>query len=111
VVRREGVSRFDVWLVALDPTVGSEIRKTRPCVVVSPDGLNRQLRTIVVCPMTSRVWDAPFRVTSRFAGQDGSVSLDQIRTVDRHRLVRRLGRLDEVTAREILQRLGHMFAP
>jgi mRNA interferase MazF len=105
------VSRFDVWLIGLDPTIGSEIRKTRPCVVVSPDDLNRQLRTLIVCPMTSRAWNAPFRVASRFAGHEGSIALDQMRSVDRQRLVRRLGRLHDRTASEVLERLAQMFAP
>jgi mRNA interferase MazF len=111
LARREGVSRFEVWLVALNPTVGSEIQKTRPCVIVSPDDLNRQLRTLIVCPMTSRIWNVPFRVTSHFAGQEGSIALDQMRAVDRRRLVRHLGRLDDFAASEVLQRLAQMFAP
>ena len=105
------MSRFEVWLVGLDPAVGSEIRKTRPCVVVSPDDLNHQLHTLIVCPMASRIWNAPFRVVSHFAGHDGSVALDQMSAVDRRRLVRRLGRLDEDTASQILRRLAEMFAP
>ena len=101
--------RFDIVLVGLDPTVGSEIRKTRPCVVVSPDDLNRALATVIIAPMTSTRWDAPFRVPIRFQGRDGSVTLDQIRTVDRSRVIRRLGVLDDATAATVADRLVSMF--
>lgn len=102
--------RFDVWLVSLDPTVGSEIRKTRPCVVVSPDEMNGRIRTVIVAPMTSvgRGW--PTRVALRFEGREGEVALDQLRTVDRARLVRRLGALEAETARAVADVLGRMFA-
>lgn len=102
--------RYEVYLVNLDPTVGAEMRKTRPCVVVSPDDLNRTLKTVIIAPMTSTRWDAPFRVQTRFEGRDGSVTLDQIRTVDRSRLVRRLGGLDRTTARVVAERLMEMFS-
>jgi len=101
--------RFDVVLVDLDPTIGSEIRKRRPCVVVSPDDLNQALRTVIIAPMTSTRWSAPFRVPVRFQDRDGSVTLDQIRTVDRSRLVRRLGALDRDTAVTVTERLVTMF--
>ncbi len=103
------VRRFDVFLISLDPTRGSEIRKTRPCVVVSPDEMH-VLRTVIVAPMTTTGKAWPTRVPTTFAGKDGFVVLDQIRTVDRSRLVRRLGRLDEGTGRRVLEVLREMFA-
>ena len=101
--------RFDVVVVDLDPTIGSEIRKVRPCIVVSPDDLNLALRTVIVAPMTSTQWNAPFRVPAKFQGRDGSITLDQIRTVDRSRLIRRLGALDRPTAAIVAERLVSMF--
>ena len=106
-----GVSRFDVFLVRLEPTLGSEIRKTRPCVVISPDEMNQALRTMVVAPMTTQGQAYPWRVGVAFGGKDGRVALDQIRAVDRGRLARRLGRLDQATAGRILDVLAEMFAP
>jgi mRNA interferase MazF len=104
-------SRFDVYLVRLDPTVGSEIRKTRPCVVVSPDELNHHLLTAIVAPMTTGGHAYPWRVPVTFDGKRGRVVLDQLRTVDRERLIRRLGALDRSAARELLEALGQLFAP
>ena len=104
------MKRFDVHLVQLDPTVGSEIRKTRPCTIISPDEMNRHLRTVVVAPMTTKGRPYPSRVTCRFQGSEGQVVLDQIRTVDRRRLVKRLGRLPEGAQDEVLDRLAEMFA-
>ncbi len=103
--------RFDVWLVNLDPTVGSEIRKTRPCLVVSPDEMNRAIRTVILAPMTSQGRPYPSRVLCRFQGKDGMVVLDQLRTADRTRLVRRLGAVDETTAGAVLDVLAELFAP
>lgn len=103
--------RFDVALVALDPTRGSEIQKTRPCVVVSPDEMNRRLRTVVVAPMTTGGKAYPSRVPCTFEGTSGYVVLDQIRTVDRQRLIRRLGALDAATGGRVLDVLAEMFAP
>jgi len=105
------VHRFEVHLVNLDPTVGSEIRKTRPCLVISPDEMNHQIRTVIVAPMTSRGKDYPTRVNCRFKGKSGQVVLDQIRTVDAARLVGRLGSIDRKTAAEVLRVLGELFAP
>ena len=102
--------RFDVFLVSLDPTQGHEIQKTRPCAVVSPDSLNRPLQTVTVAPMTSGGRAYPFRVACLFAGTNGQIALDQMRTVDRSRLVRHLGRLDDETADVVLDRLQAMFA-
>src|SRR5207237_673026 len=98
------VSRGDVHLVRLDPTQGSEIRKTRPCLVISPDEMNRHLRTFIVAPMTTQGRHYPSRVAVTFGGSPGQVVLDQLRTVDRSRLVRRLGRLDEAAARRCSSR-------
>lgn len=102
--------RFDVFLVALDPTVGAEIQKTRPCVVVSPDELNRHIATVIVAPMTTRAHPYPTRVRCRFAEKDGEIVLDQLRTVDRGRLVTHLGRLDDATQEAVLDVLAALFA-
>ena|SRR5438876_8862089 len=104
-------SRFEVYLVALDPTIGTEIRKTRPCLVISPNEMNHRVRTVIVAPMTTKGQPFPTRVPCRFKGKNGLVVLDQIRTVDNRRLVRRLGRLERKTAAEVLQVLAEMFAP
>jgi mRNA interferase MazF len=102
--------RGDVFLVQLNPTRGSEIRKTRPCVVVSPDELNAHLQTLIVAPLTTGGHPYPFRIGSRFAGKDGHIILDQIRVVDRERLTKRLGALTEPTLRKVLGVLQQMFA-
>ena len=106
-----GVGRFDVFLVNLDPTLGSEFQKARPCLVVSPDEMNRHIGTVIVAPMSTRGRDYPTRVQCRFQKKTGQVILDQIRTVDRRRLVRRLGKLDRKTATRVLKVLAEMFAP
>jgi len=103
--------RGEVFLVALDPTRGREIRKTRPCVVVSPDELNAYLRTVIVAPLTTGGQKYPFRVPCRFAGKSGEVVADQLRTVDRERLVRHLGRLSPPTFAQVLGTLQEMFTP
>lgn len=103
-------ARGEVHLVSLDPTVGREIRKARPCLVVSPDEMNRHLATVVVAPMTTRGHAYPSRIPCRFGGKAGQVVLDQIRTVDQARLVRRLGRLTAPTLRRALDTLQEMFA-
>jgi mRNA interferase MazF len=105
------VSRFDVFLVNLDPTVGSEIRKSRPCVVVSPDEMNRHVRTVVVAPLTTSSRPYPSRVPVSFAGKDGQVVIDQLRTVDKVRLAARLGALDAHEAAGVLEVLREFFAP
>lgn len=102
--------RFEVYLTDLDPTVGSEIQKTRPCVVISPDEMNRHIRTVIVAPMTSRGRAWPSRVECRFGGKDGQVVLDQIRTVDRSRLSKRLGTLDGKTQKQVLDVLAEIFS-
>lgn len=105
------VLRGDVYLVSLNPTRGGEIRKTRPCLVISPDELNAHLQTFIVAPMTSGGHAYPFRVPCRFQGRSGHVVLDQVRTVDRSRLVRRMGRLSSTALDKSCRILQEMFAP
>jgi mRNA interferase MazF len=104
------VKRGEIWLVALDPTVGSEIKKLRPYVVVSPVELNQHLRTVIVAPMTSKGFVAPFRVPVTHAGTKGLIVLDQIRTVDKIRLVKRLGAVNAKTLSTVLITLQEIFA-
>jgi mRNA interferase MazF len=104
------VNRFEVHLVSLDPTVGREIRKTRPCLIVSPDEMNHLIRTVIIAPMTTKGHPYPTRIPCRFRGKAGHVVLDQIRTVDRARLVRKLGRLDARSSARVLAVLQEMFA-
>ena len=104
------VKRFDVFLVNLDPTIGSEIKKTRPCLVVSPDEMNRHIRTVIVAPMTTRGVSYPTRVSCKFKGKQGQIVLDQLRTVDRLRLVRKLGSLSRQVQEPVLTVLTEMFA-
>jgi mRNA interferase MazF len=105
------VNRFDVFLANLDPTIGHEIKKTRPCLVISPDEMNRHIRTIIIAPMTTKGRPYPTRVACRFKGKSGQVVLDQIRTIDRDRLTKRLGRIDRRAAEAVLMLLSEMFAP
>ena len=100
----------DIWLAQLDATVGSEIQKTRPCVVVSPNEMNAHLRTVIVAPMTTGSRPAAFRIALTFQGKQGLILLDQIRTLDRSRLVKRLGALRPATATLTLETLQAMFA-
>jgi len=104
------VKRFDVYLVNLDPTIGSEIRKMRPCLIISPDEMNRWIATVIVAPMTTKERPYPTRVAAKFQGKEGQVVLDQIRTVDKSRLVRKLGRVSKSTQRDVLQILAETFA-
>ena len=101
--------RFDVHLVQLDPTVGAEMSTARPCAIVSPEVMNRSLKTVIVAPPTSRIRRYPNRVRQTFEGREGEIALDQIRTVDRSRLIRRLGALDRPTAAIVAERLVSMF--
>ncbi len=105
------MNRFDVFLVNLDPTIGAEIKKTRPCVIISPDEMNRQIKTVIIAPMTTKGMIYPTRITCKFQGKQGQVVLDQIRTVDKARLVKKLGRLDIRTQSEALTTLAEIFAP
>lgn len=102
--------RFDVYLVNLHPTVGVEIQKTRPCLIISPDELNDYIQTVIVAPMTARARAYPSRVATRFDGKDAQIVLDQIRTVDKRRLVKHLGRISPVAQAGVLAVLAELFA-
>src|SRR5438552_1935486 len=102
------INRFEVYLINLDPTVGSEIKKTRPCLVVSPDEMNHSIRTVIVAPLTTKGQPYPTRVPCRFKGKNGQIVLDQIRTVDRSRLFKKLGKIDGNTAVAVLDVLQEM---
>jgi mRNA interferase MazF len=110
-VGHAGPTRGDVYLIDLDPTRGSEIRKTRPCLVVSPDELNLYLRTVIIAPMTTGGRAYPWRVRCHFRSRAGFVALDQMRTVDNERLVRRVGRISPGTLTAVLSVLQEMFVP
>ena len=102
--------RFDVYLVNLDPTVGTEIQKTRPCLVISPDEMNEHIQTVILAPMTTRARSYPTRVACHFDKKDAHIVLDQIRTVDKRRLIKRMGRIDAQTQRQVLAVLAELFA-
>jgi len=104
------VKRGEIWLVNLDPTLGSEIKKTRPCVIVSPPELNQYLRTVMVAPMTSKGFAAPFRVPVTHAGTKGLIVLDQLRSVDKQRLVKKSGQVSAKTLGTVLKTLQELFA-
>ncbi|MFG6095357.1 type II toxin-antitoxin system PemK/MazF family toxin [Leptothoe sp. ISB3NOV94-8A] len=104
------VKRFDVFLVNLDPTVGSEIQKTRPCVVISPDEMNRYIATVIIAPMTTKGKQYPTRLVCQFQGKNGQIVLDQIRTVDKNRLVKKLDRISQDEQKMLLDILAEMFA-
>jgi len=104
------INRFDVFLISLNPTRGSEIRKTRPCLIISPDEMNDYIRTVIVAPMTTKGRPYPSRVPCKFQGKHGQVVLDQIRTVDKSRLVRRLGAISVGVQSKVLASLQAMFA-
>lgn len=103
--------RFDVWLVNLDHTVVSEIRKVRPCLVISPDDMNRYIATVIVAPMTTQGREYPTRVRCVFKEKQGQVVLDQVKTIDKTRLVQKLGRIEKQAQEEVLSVLAEMFAP
>lgn len=109
MVSGASVKRGEVWLAALDPTMGSEIQKTRPCLVISPDELNAHLRTVIVVPMTTGSRPAPFRVALRFKGKDGLILPDQMRTIDKARLEKRLGKVDAARSAAVSAVLVEMF--
>ncbi len=104
------VRRFDVFLVNLDPAIGSEIQKTRPCVVISPDEMNKYVTTVIIAPMTTKGRLYPTRILCQFQGKAGQIVLDQIRTVDKTRLVKRLGQLDLSEQKAVLAALAELFA-
>ncbi len=104
------ISRFDVYLVNLDPTIGHGVRKTRPCLIVSPDEMNQYIGTVIMAPMSTKGRDYPTRVNLTFQGKKGQIVLDQIRTIDKIRLIKRLGKIDKKPAQKVLEILGEMFA-
>ena len=104
------IKRFDVYLVNLDPTIGSEIQKTRPCLVISPDEMNRYIATVIIAPMTTQSRDYPTRIACNFQGKEGHMVLDQIRTVDKVRLVKRLGAIIGKEQGSVLEALAELFA-
>ncbi len=104
------VKRFDVYLVNLDPTIGSEIQKTRPCLVISPDEMNRNIRTVMIAPMTSAQKDYPTRISCIFRKKQGQIVVDQLRTVDKARLIQKLGTIDSKAQLEVISVLQRLFA-
>jgi mRNA interferase MazF len=104
------VKRFDVYLTNLDPTIGSEIKKIRPCLVISPDEMNQSIATIIIAPMTSRGRPYPTRVPCRFQGKNGQIALDQLRAIDKSRLVKQVGNISSATQHAVIAKLMEMFA-
>jgi mRNA interferase MazF len=104
------VKRFDVYLVNLDPTIGSEIQKPRPCLVISPDEMNRNIRTVIIAPMTSAQKEYPTRVSCTFRKKQGQIVLDQVRTVDKARLIQKLGTIDSKAQLDVISVLQRLFA-
>ncbi|MCP9292731.1 type II toxin-antitoxin system PemK/MazF family toxin [Gracilimonas sediminicola] len=111
MVKVKPVKRFEVHLISLDPTKGSEIKKTRPCLIISPDEMNKHIRTVIIAPMTSTIKNYPTRVTTTFQGKKGQIVLDQIRTVDKTRLIKSLGTISSSAEEKVLSTLQEMFAP
>jgi mRNA interferase MazF len=111
MVKAEPVKRFEVHLISLDPTKGSEIKKTRPCLIISPNEMNNHIRTVIIAPMTSTIKNYPTRVTTTFQGKKGQIVLDQIRTVDKSRLIKSLGTISSSAEEKVLSTLQEMFAP
>ncbi len=105
------INRFEVFLVNLDPTVGHEIKKTRPCLIISPNEMNYFISTVIVAPMTTKGRNYPTRISCSFQGKSGQIVLDQIRTVDQRRLVKKLGGISKSTQTKTLNLLHEMFAP
>ncbi len=104
------IKRFEVYLVNLDPIVGREIKKTRPCLVISPDEVNRHISTVILAPMATKGNAYPTRVAVRFQGKEGQIVLDQIRTVDKVRLIKKLGTITSTAQKEVLATLAEIFA-
>lgn len=105
-----GVTRFEVYLIELDPAVGAELKKTRPCLVISPDEMNRNIRTVIIAPMTTKSRTYPTRIACTFEHREAYIVLDQIRTVDQQRLQKKLGQLDQQTQYAVLDALAELFA-
>ena len=110
MVSRRSIRRGEIWFVKLDPTVGSEIRKTRPCVIVSPAEIHDHLRTAIIAPLTSKGFTAPFRIPVRTGGRDGVILLDQIRAIDKSRLTKRVGALTPATLSAVLSLIAELFS-
>jgi mRNA interferase MazF len=104
------INRFEVWLVRLDPVIGREIKKSRLCVIVSPDDMNKYLETVIIAPMTSRIKGYPSRVKCKFKGKTGEVALDQIRTADKSRLIRKIGMVNENIQNSMIECLQEIFS-
>jgi mRNA interferase MazF len=104
------VKRFDVYLINLDPTIGSEIQKTRPCLIISPDEMNLNIRTVIIAPMTSAKKEYPTRVSCTFRKKQGQIVLDQVRTVDKARLIQKLGTIDSKAQLDVISVLQRLFA-
>jgi mRNA interferase MazF len=104
------IKRFDVYLISLDPTIGAEIQKTRPCLIISPDEMNAYIQTSIIAPMTTKARNYPTRVSCRFERKDAHIVLDQLRTVDKSRLLKRLGRITPATQKRVLSVLAELFA-
>jgi len=103
------VEQYSIWLVNLDPTIGAEIKKTRPAVIISPNEMNEVLNTVIIAPMTTKIRNWPTRVKIEFQGKRGEIALDQIRTIDKKRLIKQLGNIDFFTIMKIKQILKEMF--
>jgi len=103
------VNRFEIWQVILDPTIGSEIKKSRPCVVVSPDETNKFLNTVTIVPLTSTIRNYPTRINCTFDSKEGQLATDQIRSIDKIRLIQKLGELDEKTSRNLCSLLSETY--
>ncbi len=104
------INRFDIWLINLDPTIGKEIKKTRPCLIISPDEANKYLNTVIGAPMTTTIRNYPTRVSCVFRRKKGEIAIDQIRALDAIRLVRKLGKLDEQTSKKVCETLSEYFS-
>ncbi len=104
------ISRFEVYYVNLDPTVGSEIKKTRPCVIISPNEMNHNISTIIIAPLTSKLRNYPTRVPCKVEGKQGQIVLDQIRTTDKLRLIKKIDTLHKITQKKVLNVLSEMFS-
>lgn len=105
------VKRFEIYLVNLNPTIGVEIQKRRPCLIISPDEMNRNVKTAIIAPMTTKVRGLPTRIACQFEGKSGFIVLDQIRAVDKIRLIKKLSEIDEETRLAVLEKLQEIFAP
>ncbi len=105
------VKRFEVYLVNLNPTIGAEIQKKRPCLIISPDQMNRNVKTAIIAPMTTKSRSFPTRIACEFEGKNGFIVLDQIRTVDKARLIKKLGEIEDDTQMKVLEKLQEIFAP